>query len=79
MKLIRDQHGHVNLIPVNPIKERDYVQSGQKAIQDFKNLLEKNGINVTIRREMGRDIDAACGQLRNKNKGGKLHESSCKD
>lgn len=41
VKLIRDQHGHVNLIPVNPIKERDYVQSGQKAIQEFKNLLEK--------------------------------------
>ena len=61
---IKDQHGHVNLIPVNPIKERDYVQSGQKAIQDFKNLLEKNGINVTIRREMGRDIGGACGQLR---------------
>ncbi len=62
--LIRDQHGHVNLIPVNPIKERDYVQSNQKAIADFKNLLEKNGINVTIRREMGRDINGACGQLR---------------
>ncbi|MBT9779283.1 23S rRNA (adenine(2503)-C(2))-methyltransferase RlmN [Clostridium sp. MCC353] len=62
--LIKDQHGHVNLIPVNPIKERDYVQSGQKAIQAFKNYLEKNGINVTIRREMGRDINGACGQLR---------------
>lgn len=62
--LIKDQHGHVNLIPVNPIKERDYVQSNQKAIADFKNLLEKNGINVTIRREMGRDIGGACGQLR---------------
>ncbi|MFR5601940.1 MAG: 23S rRNA (adenine(2503)-C(2))-methyltransferase RlmN [Lachnospiraceae bacterium] len=63
-KLIKDQHGHVNLIPVNPIKERDFVQSDKKAIQDFKNLLEKNGINVTIRREMGRDINGACGQLR---------------
>ncbi|WP_320958116.1 23S rRNA (adenine(2503)-C(2))-methyltransferase RlmN [Enterocloster asparagiformis] len=63
-KLIRHEHGHVNLIPVNPIKERDFVQSGQKEIQDFKNLLEKNGINVTIRREMGRDIGGACGQLR---------------
>lgn len=40
------------------------MQSGQKEIQDFKNLLEKNGINVTIRREMGRDIGGACGQLR---------------
>ena len=54
----------MNLIPVNPIKERDYVQSGQKAIQDFKNLLEKRGINATVRREMGRDIGGACGQLR---------------
>lgn len=62
--LIKDQHGHVNLIPVNPIKERDYVQSNQKAIADFKNSLEKSGINVTIRREMGRDINGACGQLR---------------
>ena len=62
--LIKDMHGHVNLIPVNPIKERSYVQSGQKAIMQFKNLLEKNGINVTIRREMGRDIGGACGQLR---------------
>lgn len=63
-RLIKDQHGHVNLIPVNPIKERNYLQSGRKTIEDFKNLLEKNGINVTIRREMGRDIGGACGQLR---------------
>ncbi len=55
---------HVNLIPVNPIKERDYVQSDMSHIQAFKNRLEKNKINVTIRREMGRDIDGACGQLR---------------
>ena len=57
---------HVNLIPVNPIKERDYVQSTGARIQAFKNKLEKNKINVTIRREMGRDIDGACGQLRHK-------------
>lgn len=55
---------HVNLIPVNPIKERDYVQSENGRIVAFKNKLEKNKINVTIRREMGRDIDGACGQLR---------------
>lgn len=55
---------HVNLIPVNPIKERDYVQSDLAHIQHFKNKLEKNKIQVTIRREMGRDIDGACGQLR---------------
>lgn len=58
---------HVNLIPVNPIKERDYVQSEAARIQAFKNKLERNKINVTIRREMGRDIDGACGQLRRKN------------
>ena len=55
---------HVNLIPVNPIKERDFVQSGKKAVLDFKRRLEKYKINVTIRREMGSDIDGACGQLR---------------
>lgn len=57
-------HCHVNLIPVNPIKEREYVQSEAGQIQAFKNKLEKNRIHVTIRREMGRDIDGACGQLR---------------
>lgn len=55
---------HVNLIPVNPIKERDFVQSEAARIRAFKNKLEKKQINVTIRREMGRDIDGACGQLR---------------
>lgn len=62
--LLKNMHGHVNLIPVNPIEERDYRQSNRKAIMDFKNYLENNGINVTIRREMGRDINGACGQLR---------------
>ena len=55
---------HVNLIPVKPIKERNFVESENHRIQEFKNKLEKNQINVTIRREMGRDIDGACGQLR---------------
>lgn len=63
-ELIRNMHGHVNLIPVNPIKERDYRQSGREAIEAFKAYLEKHGINVTVRREMGRDIGGACGQLR---------------
>ncbi len=62
--LVKSLNCHVNLIPVNPIKERDYVQSEKQAIVNFKNNLEKSGINVTIRREMGRDIDGACGQLR---------------
>ena len=54
----------MNLIPVNPIKERDYRQSGTQAVQGFKNRLEKMGINATVRRELGRDINGACGQLR---------------
>lgn len=63
-KMLRGMNCHVNLIPVNPIKEREFVQSEKKVIADFKNKLEKCGINVTIRREMGRDIQGACGQLR---------------
>lgn len=57
---------HINLIPVNPIKERDFVQSEAGRIKAFQGKLEKNKINSTVRREMGRDIDGACGQLRRK-------------
>lgn len=64
IELLKHMNCHINLIPVNPIKEREFVQSQHKVIENFKNKLEKNGINVTIRREMGRDIDGACGQLR---------------
>lgn len=63
-RLIGGLNCHVNLIPVNPIKERSYVQSDKKVTLNFKKKLEKYGINVTIRREMGRDIGGACGQLR---------------
>ncbi len=62
--LLKGHNCHVNLIPVNPVKERNFVQSDKKVVEKFKNKLEKYGINVTIRREMGRDIDGACGQLR---------------
>lgn len=63
-RLVGDLNCHINLIPVNPIKERDYIESERKDILKFQNKLEKKHINVTIRREMGRDIDGACGQLR---------------
>jgi len=66
---------HVNLIPVNPIKERSYVQSDKSRVLAFKNKLEKNKINVTIRREMGRDIDGACGQLRRRYGNKELQEA----
>lgn len=64
ISLIQGMNCHVNLIPVNPIKERDYVSTQREKVLRFKNMLENSGINVTIRREMGRDIDGACGQLR---------------
>lgn len=60
---------HVNLIPVNPIKERDYVESGRERVLAFKQRLERGRIPVTVRREMGRDIDGACGQLRRRHLG----------
>ena len=63
-RLLKLLNCHVNLIPVNPIKEREYRQSARTNIEAFKKHLEKNKINITIRREMGRDIDGACGQLR---------------
>ncbi|SCX12123.1 23S rRNA (adenine2503-C2)-methyltransferase [Lachnospiraceae bacterium YSD2013] len=66
IKLAGRVKAHVNLIPVNPIKERDYKETAHADVLAFKNKLEKSGINVTIRREMGRDIDGACGQLRKK-------------
>lgn len=55
---------HVNLIPVNPIKERGYTESGRSEVLNFQKRLAKGHVNATIRREMGRDIDGACGQLR---------------
>ena len=55
---------HINLIPVNPVRERSYVRPSRQNALKFQNKLEKNGINVTIRRERGSDIDGDCGQLR---------------
>lgn len=57
-------HAHVNLIPINPVRERKFTASGKEAVRAFQTKLEEAGVNVTLRREMGRDIDGACGQLR---------------
>ncbi|MBE6015841.1 MAG: 23S rRNA (adenine(2503)-C(2))-methyltransferase RlmN [Lachnospiraceae bacterium] len=62
--LLKGLNAHINLIPVNPIKERNFTQTKKEAVLIFKDKLEKSGKNVTIRREMGRDINGACGQLR---------------
>lgn len=63
-RLLRGKNCHVNLIPINPVTERDYKKTDEHGVSAFKNVLEKNHINVTIRKGMGKDIDAACGQLR---------------
>ena len=60
---------HVNLIPVNPIKERSFVESTREQVLAFQQRLERGRIPVTVRREMGRDIDGACGQLRRRHLG----------
>ena len=71
ISMLRHRNCHLNLIPVNPIKERDFKKPDRKNAEEFKNKLEKSGINVTIRRERGSDIDGACGQLRRRFAAGK--------
>lgn len=63
-RLLKNRICHVNLIKVNPVTERSFASPTDASALEFQNMLEKSGINVTIRREMGRDIDGACGQLR---------------
>ncbi|QBD84787.1 23S rRNA (adenine(2503)-C(2))-methyltransferase RlmN [Clostridium tetani] len=62
--LLKGMLCHVNLIPVNKIDEKDFKSSSTNRIKNFSNILLKSGIQTTIRREMGSDINAACGQLR---------------
>ena len=63
-QLLKGRNAHVNLIPVNPVAERSYETSKEESVAHFQKILEKNGINATIRKKMGADIDGACGQLR---------------
>ncbi|MBO8428224.1 MAG: 23S rRNA (adenine(2503)-C(2))-methyltransferase RlmN [Firmicutes bacterium] len=65
--LIKGTLAYVNLIPFNPVKELEYNRSDNKTVHNFMDILMKKGVNVTIRKEFGTDIDAACGQLRAKN------------
>lgn len=62
--LLNGMNAHINLIPVNPVTERGFKQPDKKACEKFRDTLTKMGLNATIRRELGRDIDGACGQLR---------------
>ena len=63
-KLLHGKNAHVNLIPVNPIEERSFEKPLSQTLRAFQKTLDKYGINATIRRELGSDIDGACGQLR---------------
>ncbi|MCC8140898.1 MAG: 23S rRNA (adenine(2503)-C(2))-methyltransferase RlmN [Lachnospiraceae bacterium] len=63
-ELLGNRNCHINLIPVNPVAERGLRGPEHQKVLNFKEILEKSGKHVTIRREMGRDIDGACGQLR---------------
>lgn len=73
--LARDVKAHINLIPVNPVRETGYEESAAPRIEAFKTRLEKSGVNVSIRRVLGRDIDGACGQLRHKYGKEKIQEN----
>ena len=66
-KLLKGMLCHVNLIPINKIENGSYTRSSIENIMKFRDFLNDHGIVATIRRELGSDIDAACGQLRRKN------------
>ncbi len=65
-RLLKGMLAHVNLIPVNKIEEREYIKGDKKQIKAFCDRLSGLGINATVRRELGSDIQASCGQLRKK-------------
>ena len=67
VNLLRGQLASVNLIPLNPVTERDWKQPSAGRVEFFKNYLLENHVTATVRKEMGQDIKAACGQLRNRN------------
>jgi len=67
-KLLSGMICHVNLIPLNDVKERNYTKSSKRAIDDFVKILEKHRITATVRRKLGSDINASCGQLRAESK-----------
>lgn len=65
-KILKKLHAHVNLIPVNKVEERDFKKGSVRDIRLFQEKLTELGINATVRRELGADISASCGQLRKK-------------
>ncbi len=81
-ELVRGMLCHVNLIPANEIEESTYKRSGEKTLRTFCDILRSRGVNVTVRRSLGSDIDASCGQLRSRREnntptGGEINENIC--
>ena len=66
VKLIKGTLAYVNLIPYNPVDENSFKRSDEKQVHKFFSYLMQHGVNTTVRKEFGNDIDAACGQLRAK-------------
>ena len=74
-KYARRVSAHVNLIPLNHVDERSFEPTPPERLKEFKKLLERDGVNVTVRRRLGGDIDASCGQLRKKTADAKAAET----
>ena len=72
VKLIKGTLAYVNLIPYNPVDENSFKRSDDKQVHKFFSYLMQHGVNTTVRKEFGNDIDAACGQLRAK----EVHEGN---
>ncbi len=72
---VRPVGGHVNLIPLNHVEERQFQPSKPAQLRRFVNILERAGVNVTVRRKLGGDVDASCGQLRRKREKGREEEA----
>lgn len=67
LKLTKGMLAHINLIPVNEVKGKDFVKSNMERINAFRTVLEQGGVTTTVRRSLGSDIEASCGQLRREN------------
>jgi len=77
--LLRGMLAHVNLIPLNRVREKNYEGTTREAARSFAEKLERKGIPATVRRELGSDIDAACGQLRRRNRNEPKHRVETND
>ena len=68
VKLLKNRLAHINLIPVNAVKGKEQRASSDKRVKDFCEILTSKGLNATVRRTLGSDINASCGQLRRNHK-----------